>query len=323
MNSSGIKKNKKLIKKDFNKLGLAMLMKEIIANVVVFMFVSVIMIIEVIKDPNITHENIQQILANGNYDGVMSIAAVLISFIPFLFYRGRKFFEYDLRAQNRKFTFKTVIIGSIILLSLNSLLVFFSNALELVLNMIGLSANSALEDLDSLNKLTVSMVIYSCILGPVIEEFIYRGVILRSMEKYGSRIAIIVSAILFGLMHGNFFQIFMGIGLGIILGYLATEYSIKLTILLHIINNVCVEILSQITFKVNTNSGSSVYFSFLMISVVVIMFCCIKYKNYMKEWLENNKLQKGIMLKFATSLLIVLVIVFDLFRVIINIKAIS
>lgn len=322
MNNIQFIRNKKLIKKDFNKLGLAMLMKEIIANVVVIIFIYGVMLIQVMKNPGITHEKLKQILESGNYDGLMSIGAVIISFIPFIIYRGRKFFEYDLREEKRKFSLKTIVVCSVILLSANSFLVFFSNVLELGLNAFGLSANSALEDLDSLNQLTTSMIIYSCILGPIIEEFIYRGAILRSMQKYGNRNAILVSAILFGLMHGNFFQIFMGVGLGIILGYLATEYSIKLTILLHIINNVCVELFSQVSSKINRNLGSGTYFVFLLISVIILVICFITYKNSIKEWLKNNKLQKESMFKFATSILIIIVIIFDIYRVINGIKSI-
>ena len=46
-----------------------------------------------------------------------------------------------------------------------------------------------------------------------------------------------ISAFLFGMMHGNLLQGIFAFGLGLILGYVAEEYSIWWAILLHIVNN--------------------------------------------------------------------------------------
>ncbi len=313
---------KNSIKRDFNKLGLTILMKEIIVDVVVIVFTMIVMAEQTARNPNASYDQLAQILNNGTYSGIMSIIAVMFSFIPFLIYRGRKFFEYDLRIKNREFTMRTIIIGLIIVLSANSLLVFFSYILELGLNFIGFSANSALEDLESLNELAIPMIIYSCILGPVIEEFTYRGVILRSLERYGKKVAILASAILFGLMHGNFFQIFMAIGLGIVLGYLAIEYSIKLTILLHIINNISVQIISQLAIGLSRETEKIINYSFINIGLIMLLIFLFYYRSFIKEWLKENKMQKGIMLKFFTSILIIVVVAFDLFKVVSGINGI-
>jgi membrane protease YdiL (CAAX protease family) len=199
----------------------------------------------------------------------------------------------------------------------------FANGLELGLNAIGLSANSALEELEILDQSTVSMIIYTCIIAPIAEEFIYRGAVLRGLEKYGKKFAILVSAMLFGLMHGNFYQVFMAIGVGIILGYLATEYSIKLTIILHIINNTFVEVTSQITSHISKNAGNIIDNSITAILVIILVFAFVHNKNNIKEWLQNNRMEKGMMLKFLTSISIIIIIVFDLFMVVSGITTIS
>lgn len=313
---------KNSIKRDFNKLGLTILMKEIIVDIVVIVFTMIVMAEQTARNPNASYDQLAGVLNNGTYSGIMSIVAVMFSFIPFLIYRGRKFFEYDLKIKDKEFTIRTVIIGLIIVLSANSLLVFFSDILELGLNFIGFSANSALEDLEALNELAIPMIIYSCILGPVIEEFIYRGAILRSLEKYGKKVAILGSAILFGLMHGNFFQIFMAIGLGIVLGYLAIEYSIKLTILLHIINNISVQIVSQLAIGLSRETEKIINYSFINIGLIMLLAFLFYYRSSIKKWLKENKMQKGIMLKFFTSILIIVVVAFDLFKVVSGINGI-
>jgi len=311
---------KRSMKKDFNKLGITLLMQELIANGVMFVVAIGVGIMQMIKNPNISEGQLKQIFENTSFMGAISIIAVVIAFIPILIYRRKKFFQYDLKVENKKFTIRTVIIALIILLSVNSVLVLLANVLELGLNTFGLSANSASEELEILNQSTVSMIMYTCIIAPIVEEFIYRGAVLRSLEKYGRWFAILVSAILFGLMHGNFYQIFMAVGVGIILGYLTTEYSIKLTILLHIFNNTFVEITSQITSHVSENAGNIMDISITAILVIILVIAFIRNKNYIKQWIENNKMENRIMLRFFTSITISIIIVFDLFMVVSSIN---
>ncbi|BCZ45394.1 protease [Clostridium gelidum] len=314
---------KKLIKKDFNMLGITLIVQGLISNGVVFIVMIGIMIMKMVRDPNISEDQLKLLVEEPSFLGTISIIAVVIAFIPVLIYRRKKFVEYDLKVENRKFTLKTVTIGFIILLSVNNMLGLFANGLELGLNAIGLSAISALEDLDVLNQPTISMIIYTCIIAPIFEEFLYRGAVLRGLEKYGRWFAILVSAILFGLMHGNFYQIFMATAVGIILGYLATEYSIKLTIILHICNNTFVEILSQITSHLSENVGNIIYGSIAGISVIILLITFIRNKNNIKGWLQNNRMEKGIMLRFVTSITVIIIIAYDLYMVVSGITSIS
>lgn len=72
----------------------------------------------------------------------------------------------------------------------------------------------------------------------VCEEILFRGVILSNLIPYGKASAIVISSVLFGLMHGNLYQFIYATVAGIIIGcvYVATD-SIWCSILLHMINN--------------------------------------------------------------------------------------
>lgn len=79
---------------------------------------------------------------------------------------------------------------------------------------------------------------YVVILGPIIEEAVYRGALMGILGRYGEKFAIIASAIVFALAHGNLYQFFSTLLIGLILGYLfARSGSLKLVIVLHIANN--------------------------------------------------------------------------------------
>ena len=66
----------------------------------------------------------------------------------------------------------------------------------------------------------------------------FRGAMLRTLSKYGSGFAIVVSALAFGLMHGNMAQTPMAFLIGLVLGYVAAKSgNIRQTILIHMANN--------------------------------------------------------------------------------------
>lgn len=81
------------------------------------------------------------------------------------------------------------------------------------------------------------LLIYSTVLGPFAEELMYRGLLLKPLARYGRSFAILVSAVAFGLMHGDIYQLAFAAAMGILLGYVALEYSIWHSLALHIFNN--------------------------------------------------------------------------------------
>lgn len=86
----------------------------------------------------------------------------------------------------------------------------------------------------------VIMFVDLAIIAPLFEEFWFRGIFMQSLRRYGNGVAIMISAILFGLTHGNFQQIFYATAVGIVLGYIATvtDSIITSTILHAMLNSV-------------------------------------------------------------------------------------
>lgn len=71
------------------------------------------------------------------------------------------------------------------------------------------------------------------------EEFLHRGFVLQGTQKHtGYKRAIIISSILFGLMHLNINQVFYAIILGLIMGFVAVASdNIWPAVILHFTNN--------------------------------------------------------------------------------------
>ena len=97
------------------------------------------------------------------------------------------------------------------------------------------SEESYQESLQTLSKAPVMSLIQVCILAPVIEEILMRGYLLNGLSmSYGNIIALLVSSLLFALLHFNMVQTLSALICGIALGllYLQTG-SIFCCILAH------------------------------------------------------------------------------------------
>lgn len=77
-------------------------------------------------------------------------------------------------------------------------------------------------------------ILFVGIVAPILEEFFFRKLLIDRLRGYGDKLAIIVSALLFGMFHMNLSQIFYAIGVGLVFGYIYCKTGkIWLSILLH------------------------------------------------------------------------------------------
>ena len=76
------------------------------------------------------------------------------------------------------------------------------------------------------------------IIGPILEELIYRGIGISAFKKNDNKLEVIIfTAVIFGLMHGNLPQAISGTISGLIFGYVAIEFGILYSIICHMLYN--------------------------------------------------------------------------------------
>ncbi|WP_240541434.1 type II CAAX prenyl endopeptidase Rce1 family protein [Bifidobacterium santillanense] len=102
---------------------------------------------------------------------------------------------------------------------------------------IGIDLVSPTLDDISASATTVSMWLYIGLVGPICEEVMFRGVLMKELKPLGRDFAILTSALLFGLFHGDVVQGVFAFLLGLVLGFVAMEYSLVWAIALHVFNN--------------------------------------------------------------------------------------
>ena len=82
----------------------------------------------------------------------------------------------------------------------------------------GLDLSFELEELLSQGSPWFTL-LFSVVLAPVMEELIFRKVLIDRTIVYGDKAAVVLSGLLFGVFHGNFHQFFYAFGLGCIFAY--------------------------------------------------------------------------------------------------------
>lgn len=168
--------------------------------------------------------------------------------------------------------------------------------LEVILNRFDMSVMTILESVSGSSD-TFSMFLYSAILAPIGEEILFRGYVLRSLRPFGRRFAILGSAILFGLFHGNLLQTPYAVLMGLVLGYVAVEYSISWAVLLHLFNNlVLADLLTRLTagwLDVAYSVLNLLLFGgFLVVSVVILVKKRREIADYNRsEWIDRRCLR--------------------------------
>ena len=76
------------------------------------------------------------------------------------------------------------------------------------------------------------------IIAPIVEELIFRKIIIDRLSIYGEAVAILFSAVAFGLIHGNFYQFFYAALLGALLGFVYVKtHNVWYSVLMHMIIN--------------------------------------------------------------------------------------
>lgn len=76
------------------------------------------------------------------------------------------------------------------------------------------------------------------ILAPLVEEFIFRKLIIDRTAKYGEKLAVVLSALAFGLFHTNLYQFFYAFALGLVFGYIYVRTGrLRYTAVIHGIIN--------------------------------------------------------------------------------------
>nr|WP_300003816.1 type II CAAX endopeptidase family protein [Tissierella sp.] len=134
----------------------------------------------------------------------------------------------------------------------------------------------------------IPIILVVVILSPIVEEVIFRGIILDKLRGYGDKTAIMFTALTFGLLHGNLSQFFYAFVLGLIFGYIAIQTN---TILYTIILHIAINLFGSVLMPALALSGNDVLVILSGGLMLAFMFVggLLFFKNYKNIKLDSER----------------------------------
>ncbi|MCL1847887.1 MAG: CPBP family intramembrane metalloprotease [Coriobacteriia bacterium] len=168
--------------------------------------------------------------------GWLSIVTLFCGMFTMLIVRGKRLFTTDLTKTSKRIRLADLAMMAGLILGINAVVTLGQTLLMFVSESFGIDS-SGMDESFITGLMDLPGMLYVVLLGPIIEEIIFRGAILRALERFGQNFALVVSSLAFGLYHLMLFQGIFAFFVGLVLGYCALHYSIKWAMLLHVINN--------------------------------------------------------------------------------------
>ncbi|MDO4616882.1 MAG: putative ABC exporter domain-containing protein [Lachnospiraceae bacterium] len=179
---------------------------------------------------------------------------------------------------------------------------YLGNLLGVLVNqLIGLflpsADSSAVTDLILQSDGVLLRILFMVLAAPIMEELFFRKFLIDRMRPYGEKTAMITSALMFGLFHGNFSQFFYATALGIVFAYVYLHTGrIRYTIALHMGINlwgsvISVWLLEKITgnltdlmsaelSEINLSIWVYIYIAYavalIIIAIIGILLLCVR-----------------------------------------------
>lgn len=166
----------------------------------------------------------------------------------------------------------------------------------------------------------IAGVLYLAILGPVLEEILCRGMILRVGSSISNKFGVILSALLFSFMHMNFLQGTNTFVMGLILGYITIKSgSIIPAIAAHIFNNSIAVVQMAVAGIAGDafNEAFNTYLPFVLgaLGIISLVIMLVRHKKLDEandrslesnirvsdEMIEEVGVSRGVIAKYALS----------------------
>ena len=179
---------------------------------------------------------------------------VAIIFIPLLINDYKK---YEKQTNTKINYFYLIILGVILSLMYNVFAYYLNFALK-----------TSLFD----NNSNVAVTLLSTgILGPIIEELIFRGIIYNELKsKYSNMKSILITTIFFAIIHINIIQILYALIIGFILIFVYEKYNnIKAPIILHMASNITTTLFLPLLIKNNLIINYGIFIFSLILLIIL------------------------------------------------------
>ena len=206
----------------------------------------------------------QEKLNNYISSKALIIALIIaIIFIPVLYRTYKKY------KKENKFNYKNVLEP-----------ILFGITISLIFNIIVFNINNIFHFTNNYELSNVPImiqIICSGIIGPILEELLYRGIVYNKLKEFNKpMVSIILTSLLFAIFHDNLLNAIYAFGVSFMFIYLYEKYkTLKAPIIMHMSLNITIVLMLRLII-----CNYIIFNTYLLIvSIIVLMFLkkvCIK-----------------------------------------------
>lgn len=137
--------------------------------------------------------------------------------------------------------------------------------------------------------------LYSILIGPVVEEILYRAYAANGFEREGGRVsAALLSGIVFAIGHGRFNMTLHTFAAGILYAYVFFEFGFRWAAAFHIVNNLGLVGLDMLLCALLGTETGILAINILSVALgLVAIGICIAKREKVKAYLAENRPEKG------------------------------
>lgn len=220
------------------------------------------------------------------------LLAVAIGWLILRLWKKKAFFKNEIYKPGKPMTIGAFFTLVAIVFGIQVPAQLWSMGLEWICNQFDLYLLEILEE-NSMDMDNIAIWLYVCLAAPITEELLFRGLVLRSVQPYGKKFAILVSSILFGLYHGSPIQTPYAIVVGLVLGYVAVEYNVIWAMVLHMMNNLLLsDTLPRLLECLPYQLGDTLLWIVLIICAVAGLILLLLRHSEVKTWCQAETMPK-------------------------------
>ena len=202
-------------------------------------------------------ESYQIELQNFINNNLIIITAITFIIFCFIFYKIYSKYKEDYSNRlNLKQIIILAVLGILLNLSYNLIIGGMNYAFHFTNNY------------DNFNINIITYIICTGMLGPILEEFLFRGIVFNKLKKFNKQMkSILLATIIFTIFHNNIIQMLYAFCLGFILIYVYEKYNtIKAPMIVHIFSN----IMNIFTCMIIMKQNYLLNFILLMVSLGIL-----------------------------------------------------
>lgn len=235
-------------------------------------------------------------IGNTTFYKILTLTLSQVSFLLIYFFitkTGKTNFKTSL--PHKKINFKQILILLLISLCCLFLISPIVNVYDEFLISLGLNEMTLPLELNSPLNFFI-LLLTTGILAPISEELVFRGVIFSGLREKNNKTAVLISSLMFMLVHMSLHQTFYQFLLGIILALIVlyTDNIIS-AIIVHFVNNSLVLLINYISPSFFDYRFLST--NYIIIAIVLLLlgiFIIALLLNYLKKIQDKNKSKEKI-----------------------------